>query len=210
MRGGAVPFKFDLSDLLGRARRQVSSRFGDVTLNLPFVSIAVNPKDRERQVAREIVIRLKDRRVLSAWECCDDCIDRALTSLQEIRQTLVTKQVELSDVADGALFLLIDAMTLGIRQFLTYEELLKREDDAPPHPRFGDVRRPADTRQEYFDALEILRGHLSRCLGQIAVIAGMESPTNGLIEKYQGPWQLDAYVRTTPVEDHGAADEHAS
>jgi hypothetical protein len=53
-------------------RRQVANRLGDVTLNLPFVSFAVSPKDRERQVAREIVIRLKDRRVLSAWECCDD------------------------------------------------------------------------------------------------------------------------------------------
>jgi hypothetical protein len=169
MRSGAIPFKFDLTELLARARRQVN-RLGDVTLNLPFVSIAVNPKDRERQVAREIVIRLKDRRVLSAWECCDDCIDRALTSLQEIRQTLVDKQVELSDVPDGPLFLLIDAMTLGIRQFLTYEELLKRQDDATEHPRFGAFRRQADTRQEYFDALEILRGHLSRCLGQVAAI----------------------------------------
>jgi hypothetical protein len=160
--------------------------------------IRVNPKDRERQVAREIVIRLKDRRVLSAWECCDDCIDRALTSLQEIRQTLVAKQVELSDVPDGPLFLLIDAMTLGIRQFLTYEELLKRQDDATEHPRFGDFRRRADTRQEYFDALEILRGHLSRCLGQVAAIGGMSAPTNGLIEKYQGPWQVDAYVVASP------------
>ena len=202
MRSGAIPFKFDLTDLLGRARRQVSSRLGDVTLNFPFVSIAVNPKDRERQVARELVVRLKDRRVLSAWECCDDCIDRALTSLQEIRQALVDKQVELSDVPDGPLFLLIDAMTLGIRQFLTYEELLKRRDDAPPHPRFRDFRRPADTRQAYFDALEILRGHLSRCLGQIAAIAGMQTPTNGLIANYQGPWQLEAYVQTIPHDDH--------
>ena len=68
MRSGTIPFKFDMTDLLARVRRQVSSRLGNVTLNLPFVSIAVNPKDRERQVAREIVIRLRDRRVLSAWE----------------------------------------------------------------------------------------------------------------------------------------------
>jgi len=40
-------------------------------------------KDRERTVARELVIRLKDRRVISAFECCDDCIDRALASLGE-------------------------------------------------------------------------------------------------------------------------------
>jgi len=81
MRSGTIPFKFDMTGLLARARRQVSGRLGNVTLHLPFVSIAVNPKDRERQIARELVIRLMDRRVLSAWECCDDCIDRALTSL---------------------------------------------------------------------------------------------------------------------------------
>ena len=107
--------------------RILAGRLGNVTLQLPFVSIAVNPKDRERQVARELVIRLRDRRVLSAWECCDDCIDRAaLTSLQEIRQILVNKQVELFDVSAGPLYLLIDAMALGIRQFLTFEEILKR------------------------------------------------------------------------------------
>lgn len=197
MRSGAIPFKFDIADLLARARR-VSSRFGDVTLSLPFVSIAVSPKDRERQVARELVIRLKDRRVLSAWECCDSCIDRALTSLQEIRQTLVDKQVELSEVSDGPLYLLIDAMTLGIRQFLTYQELLERRDDAPTHLRFRDFCRPPDTRQGYLDALEVLRGHLSRCLGQIAAIAGMEAPTTGLIKNYQGPWPLDSYIQPAP------------
>ena len=97
MKSGTTPFKFDIGDLLSRARRQLNNRLGNVTLSLPFLSIAVNPNNREQQIAREIVIRLKDRRVLSARECCDNCIDRALTSLQEIRQTLVNKQVELLD-----------------------------------------------------------------------------------------------------------------
>jgi hypothetical protein len=39
----------------------------------------------------------------------------------------------------------------------------------------------------------MLRGHLSRCLGQVAKIAGMECPDEGLIVRYQGPWQLEAY-----------------
>lgn len=195
MRSGAIPFRFDITDLLARARRQATNRLGDVTLNLPFISIAVSPKDRERQVAREIVIRLKDRRVLSAWECCDDCIDRALASLLEIRAMLVDKQVELSDVQDGPLYLIIDAMVLGIRQFMTYEELMKRSDAAPSHPRFVDFHRPSDVQQAYFDALELLRGHLSRCLGQAAAIAGIEAPKEGLIANYQGPWQVEAYVQ---------------
>lgn len=185
--------KFDMTDLLGRARRQVTSRLGDVTLTLPFVSIAVNPKDREREIARELVIRLQDRRVLSAWECCDNCIERALSSLQEIRQMLIDKQVELSDVSDGPLYLLIDAMRLGIRQFLTYEELLKQNDGCSilvSGTLVGHQKRGG----AYFDALEVLRGHLSRCLGQVAAIAGMENLTNGLIANYQGAWPLEEYV----------------
>lgn len=199
MRSGAIPFKFDMGELLARARRQVRGRVGDVTLNLPFVSIAVSPKDREREVAREIVIRLRDRRVLSAWECCDGCIDNALKSLGEIRQTLVDKQVELADMQDGPLYLLLDAMALGLRQFMTFEEVLKRDEGAPPHPRFGEFHRPMDTRQAYFDGLEVLRGHLSRCLGQIATIAGMPVLSEGVIANYQGPWQLEAYEEPSAI-----------
>jgi hypothetical protein len=198
MRSGAIPFKFDLTSLWARARRQV----GSVTVSLPFISIAVSPNDLERKVARELVVRLKDRRVLSAWECCDDCIDRALASLQEIRKLLVEKQVELSDVLDGPLYLLIDAMALGIRQFLTYEELLKRPGDAPDHPRFRGLNRHLDARQAYFDALEVLRGHLSRCLGQMSALAGMEAPREGLVANYQGAWQLEAYVSPTRTDDN--------
>lgn len=206
VRTGKVPFQFDIADLLARARRQASGRLGDVTLNLPFVSFSVSLKDQEQQVAREIVIRIKDRRVLSAWECCDNCIDHALTSLQEIRSTLVDKQVELSSVQDGPLYLLIDAMTSGIRQFLTYEELLKGSNDFQHHPRFSEFRRPPDVRQAYFEALEILRGHLSRCLGQIAVIAGMDVPAGGLSAHYVGPWQVEAYVaQELPVKSSPAS-----
>jgi hypothetical protein len=87
MKSEKTPFTFDLGDVLARTRRHFANHFGSLTVSLPFFSFSVNPKDREKQIAREIVIRLKDRRVLSAWECCDNCIDRAVASLQEIRQT---------------------------------------------------------------------------------------------------------------------------
>jgi hypothetical protein len=41
--------------------------------------------------------------------------------------------------------------------------------------------------------VEVLRGHLSRCLGQVAAIAGMPALSEGVIAEYQGPWQLEAY-----------------
>jgi hypothetical protein len=193
MRTGDIPFRFDMSGLLNRARRQLTGRVGDVTLNLPFVSFAVSPRDKEKAVAREVVIRLKDRRVLSAAECCDNCIDNALASIQDIRRTLVDKQVELSDVQDGPLFLLLEAMAAGIRQFLTYEELLRRPSEVSHHPRFGEFRRPPDVQQAYFDALELLRGHLSRCLSQVALIAGVPLPEDGMFALYRGPWLIEAY-----------------
>ena len=199
MRSRAIPFKFDMSNLLAWARRQARSHLADatVTLNLPYLGsiggIRVAPKDREREAARELVVRLKDRRVLSAWECCDDCIDRALGSLQEIRQLLVAKQVELSDLSDGPLFQLMDAMAVGIRQFLTFEERMKPSEDGSRRARTPQFRS-ANVREAYFDALEVLRGHLSRCLGQVAVLARMEPLSEGLIANYQGPWPLDAYV----------------
>lgn len=195
MRSGAIPFQFDLAGVLSRARRAVSGRLGDVTLRLPFIDIAVSPKSLEKQVARELVVRLKDRRVLSAYECCDNCIDQALASLQEIRRLLVDKQVELSGMEDGPLYLLVDMMREGIRQFLTYEQTLNHKGDAAPHGRpRGEFRRSPGICQSYFDALELLRGHLSRCLGQVAAIAGMDAPQDGVIAQYQGPWVIEAYA----------------
>jgi hypothetical protein len=123
-----IPFQFNIRDVLSKMRRLAKNRVGAVTLNLPFFSISVSPNDREKQIARELIVRLKDRRVLSASECCDDCIDQALNSLQEIRRLLVDRQVALSDMPDSPVYLLIEAMALGIRQFLTYEQKLQKVD----------------------------------------------------------------------------------
>jgi len=76
--------------------------------------------------------------------------------------------------------------------------LLKRDTDSDPHPRFGEFTRPPDTQQAYFDGLEVLRGHLSRCLGQIA---NMDMPSEGVIANYIGPWDEQAYIK--PSREHG-------
>ncbi len=140
MRDVTPPFQFDLTGLIAKVR-QLPRVVDGVTIKLPFISISVKPDDKERRIAREIVIRMADRRVLNAFECCDNCIDHALESLREIRRLLVDKQVELSDGADGALYLLLEAMAESIRQFSTFEQRL--------------TRQPED-QQKYFAALEML------------------------------------------------------
>ncbi|MGH9335496.1 MAG: hypothetical protein ACRD21_17300 [Vicinamibacteria bacterium] len=135
------------------------------------------------------MIRLTDRRVLNSYECCDDCIDRALASFQEIRSLLVSKQVDLALAADGPLFLLISAMLEGIRQFLTFEQRL-----SDPHPQDWRGQERYEPRDLYFAGLEMLRAHLLRCLIQVAKIANLELPKGSLAMRYPEPWQLEAYV----------------
>src|SRR5882724_11623007 len=94
-----MPFKFKLARLLERAQH-LPAKIDGVSLRLPFVNVTVKPDNVEQKVAREIVIRLADRRVLNSFECCDGCIESALKSLQEIRSILVNNQVELSDRTD--------------------------------------------------------------------------------------------------------------
>lgn len=107
-----------------RARCALASLPCEMSTRLPTTCCKLNPRifcpSATGSFEEETnFIRLKDRRVLCALECCDDCIANAHKSLQEIRAAVVDKQVELSDMHDGPLYLLIDAMTLGIRQFLT-------------------------------------------------------------------------------------------
>lgn len=197
-----LPFRFDLTKILQRARREAARRTdgASVTLSLPFFSVTTNLTDVERRAAREIVIRMADRRVLSAKECCDNCIDDALESLQSIRSVLVDKQVELSHLTDGPLYFLIEAMLEGVRQFLTYEQRLTRSSEDMESGDHPDFRRPYDQREAYFAALEVLRGHLSRCLGQVALIADVALPSVGMIADYQDAWPLESYIKPEPKQ----------
>ncbi|WP_155305906.1 hypothetical protein [Desulfosarcina widdelii] len=165
----------------------MNRRVTGATINLPFISFAVEPEDLEQKVAREVIVRLADKRVLTAFECCDDCVERAIASLMEIRSMLVNKQVELSGHADGGLFLLLELMLEGIRQFFTFVERLQSS-------RQGGRRDRRDL-QPYFDALTMLRGHMYQCRNQIAVIAGMEKPAVPKSMCYEDAWQLESYEK---------------
>lgn len=172
------PFKFDVSDIVRRLRNLPVCIEG-VTITLPFVEITVKPDDTERKIAQETVIRLADRRVLNAFECCDGCIENALKSLQEIRAIVVNKQVELSSKTDGACYLLLDSIREAIRQFLTFEQRL--------------TLRRHESRELYFAGLEMLRAHIHRCLLQISKIGALEIPGIAANMRYDEQWQIEAY-----------------
>lgn len=183
--------RFNLEKLRQKAERLAKKHGGPVSINLPFVSFTVDPDDAEKKVARELLIRLPDRRVLSSKECCDNCIDNSLDSIQDIRRILVDKQVDLSHLSDGALYLLIEYMTEAVRQFLTLSERLQASEGALE--RRGDFYRLADARDQYFSALEALRFHLHSCLTQVSAVADMSTPK---VEAYlcsQDEWQLSVY-----------------
>ncbi len=185
MRKLNPPFKFKMSPLLEKVR-QIPISVDGVSLSLPFLSFTIKPNDIEPRIAREVVIRLADRRVLNAFECCDDCIDRALASLHEIRRFLVDKQVELSNRNDTSLYLLLELITEAIRQFFTFEQRLKQ------HNR---------SREQYFAALEMLRAHIHRVLIQISRIADIEVPKIAENMRYDEAWQLEAYERPLSTDN---------
>jgi hypothetical protein len=159
--------------------RKVPLSVDGVTITLPFLEVTVKVDDTERKVAREVVIRLSDRRVLNAFECCDGCIESALKSLQEIRAIIVDKQVELSRDTDGVLYLLMDSIRDGIRQFLTFEQRLNKQHH--------------ESQALYFAGLEMLRAHIHRSLVQISKIAGTEISGIAANMRYDEHWQLEAY-----------------
>lgn len=186
--------KFHFDELFAKAQRLARKYGGDITLSLPFVSFTVKADDIERKVARELMIRLPDKRVLDSKECCDDCIEKSLASIQTIRAILIDKQVELSQVHDGSLYLLIEFMVEGVRQFLTITEPLST---SPNPQRAGRRVKP---REEYFAALEHLRFHLHSCLQQVAKIAGMETPKVSAFLRSAKEWEETQYLRPRTPE----------
>jgi len=186
--------RFDVTSIIEKARNLANRYVDGVTVNLPFVSLNLKPDNTERRIANEIVIRLADRRVLNASECCDNCIDQALASLQGIREIIVNKQVELYDAKDCGLYLLLEMMAEVLRQFLTFEQQLNRLHRQPAEVDHPDFRRVPEAREAYLGALEALRGHFSRCLLEIAKIGGVSLPKVNMMARYETPWPVEAYV----------------
>jgi hypothetical protein len=131
--------------------------------------------------------------VLDSRECCDNCIDKALESLQGIRGLLVDQQVKLSHATEGSLYLISEYMLESIRQFLTFKQRLDQLDEGAGIDAPNDFRRQPDIREKYFAALEMLRGHLNPCRLQVAAIADIKLPDFSSDQGYKDAWQLEAY-----------------
>ena len=190
-----MPFQFDISKSIKNARKFVNKHVDGVSIQIPFMSFSVKPTDIERKVARELLIRLPDKRVLNAKECCDGCIDNALTSLQEVRKILVEKQVDLAEYHDGGLYLLIELMAEVVRQFLTYEESLKDREGRPRPKDKSEFHRAPEIREAYFEVLNQLRFHIHSCLTQVSKIAEMETPKVESYLKSDDAWLLSLYLK---------------
>ena len=201
MRSLSPPFKFRFGNLIATARRKLNNRVGGITISLPFISIGVCPDDLEQQVAREIVIRMADRRVLNSFECCDGCIDQALISLQKIRAELVNQQVKHSKATNGPLYFVIEFMLEAIRQFLTFEQRLCEPPESQLWRPDQNERRTSNEREAYFAALEMLRGHLYRCLAQVSAIAKVEIPKITRHMRYDSAWETEAYEKPRMLAD---------
>jgi hypothetical protein len=200
-----MPFQFDISKTIKSARTFINKHVDGVEIQIPFLSFSFKPTDIEKKVARELLIRLPDKRVLNANECCDNCIDNALSSLQEVRKVLVDKQVDLAEYHDGGLYLLIELMAEVIRQFLTYEESLKATVRNKQLGRNQEFHRAPEAREAYFEVLNQLRFHIHSCLTQVAKIAEMETPKVQSYLKSEDAWMLSLYLKPEALlDDNGA------
>jgi hypothetical protein len=169
-RGVAI----EVQDLLSRAQHWVDAAHSTGTVNAGFVSFALVVDDAERVAARPLVIRLRDKRVFNADDCCEGCVTNSISSLQEVRKALVDVQVGLADQRDGQLFWVLDWMLAVIRAFLTWEERVRATDDGVREA--SEHYRSMDRTRHTIDQLDVVRAHLRVALNAIANVASLDVP----------------------------------
>ncbi|MBI1944529.1 MAG: hypothetical protein HYS27_02465 [Deltaproteobacteria bacterium] len=167
--------RVDVRDLVSRARRWVSARVGGATITTGFISFPLVANDPERTAARQLVIRLRDKRVFTASDCCDGCVKNSIAALQEVRKILVEAQVQLANSHGGQLFWCTDYMRETIRAFLTWEERVRAADRPDARAPDEHYRDQVQTRR-YIEQLDVLRAHVRVAMTGIAKIAEMELP----------------------------------
>lgn len=169
--------KFNVTEYYRKAKKLVNKAdIKGITIKFPGISINLAPTDSDKKISKEIILKLRHKRVISQSECCDNCIKNSLTSLFEIKDYLIDKQVEMSDV-ESPLFILTDMALLGINRFLTFTE------------GFDDFK----DKEKYFEALNLLRGHLIKTFDEVAKIASLPNDFGFRLKMIEG-WDEETYI----------------
>ena len=143
------------------SRKQLS--VSGINLSFPFsAGITISIKPQERDVAKETIVVLVNRRILNAAECCASCSQQSITSLKEMKSDLIQIEKKLTGSINGPLFYFIDSIVNGINQFLKYIE------------DYNFIETFNLNRDTYFQSFNIIRNHIVQCLYQIAKIADFE------------------------------------
>jgi hypothetical protein len=138
-------------------------------ISTPIFGVSWNPENTERDIARQAITYLEDRRVLynpTIMECPDHCVQSVL----QIREFLTSKIGELSE--DTELSKSLRAMRASCRKFLN--------DTGDPN---GDIIKYGFQRGHYaswkfLSALGELRGVFGIHVWKIAVAYGIDVETD--------------------------------
>ncbi len=156
-----------------------------VSLSFPFgVSLNYKPKTSDIEIARDIVIKLIDRRVLNSKECCGNCINDSINSIKEIKSDLIGIKSKLLNNLDEPLYYLIDYIIAGINVFFDFMERYSNDIEA--------------NKEIYFSALETIRNHTTDCLHEISKIGNIKIDKKLYAYRTnRNEWDLKYYCNNT-------------
>jgi len=128
-----------------------------IGLTFPFgISTTLKPQQRDSEIAKEVIVKLIDRRILNSKECCASCIKQSVDSLKKIKSDLIGIKVRLSNRINEPLFYYVDYIVISINAFNDFIE--RYENDIEQNKVY------------YFDALEKIRNHIANCMYEISKI----------------------------------------
>lgn len=138
-----------------------------VSINLPFISFTVRVDETERDVARELLICLDDRRLLKRSHSCEKPTPLAIESVGKIRDLVVQMKAKLRNHTSGALYQMLEMMHLATVEFVNFIEKNELE-SVPASPKtvsdFRKVSAWGRARESYIN-------HMVSLVRQVAQIA---------------------------------------
>ena len=139
----------------------IPTKIDSIGLSFPFgLNITYKPIDSIKEIAKVIIIKLIDRRILNSKECCGSCIEQSVLSLKEIKAVLINEKTKLIKQINTLLYYYVDYIIIAINTFFDFTE------------RYYEKKE--EYRGLYFDALEKIRNHVAKCMKEILKIAEYE------------------------------------